>query len=852
MISGFYTSVDRHKNNLKYRGYDHDGKKIYNSYRYRPELFLESKDKDAEWKSLSGKPLESVRFDSMSECTKFIKQYEDIPSFHVYGNERHIPAFIQSQFPNKVEYDKRMIDILYIDIETAISETAGFSDPEIAEQEILTIAVKSSRCDTYVVWGLKDYSTSSSSIPHIKKEYRKFDTEFEMLENFLDWWSDPENTPDVVTGWNTTFFDIPYIINRITRVLGETQVKCLSPWKDISTRKVMMFGKEKISYTISGIQSLDYLDLFKKFTLNTYGQQESYRLDNIGEVVLGQRKIDYSDVGGLKELYELDFQRFVDYNIVDVELIERFEDKLGLIELVFTLAYLGGVNYTDTLGTVSIWDSIIFRKLANKKIAVPPSKRSEKQSYPGGFVKEVIPGMYDWVMSFDLNSLYPNIIIQYNMSPETLIRHSAITGTNPDKILNDPRKLTEDDNLAVAANGAVFSKTKQGFLPEIIEELYNNRKKIKGNMLGKQSEMESIKSEKREDNHSKLESLEKEVSLLDTEQMAIKILMNSLYGALGNQYFRYFDINIAEGITLTGQLIIRWAEKHVNEWLSKDFLKEDKIKDRIIAIDTDSVYLNVKDVVDKFQPKNPVKFLSEFGSKAIEPMLSKVYQELADFTCAYKNTMVMSRECIADRAIWTAKKRYILNVHNNEGVQYSEPKIKMMGIEAIKSSTPKVCRVAMKEMFKIMLSGDEKKTQKAIELFKTHFKTLPAHDIASPRGVTSVTKYYDSQSTYIKGTPMHCRASLVYNKRLEILGLENKYKSIQNGDKIKFVFLKKENPTGENVVAFLEELPEELELSRYIDYEMQFQKVFLDPIGLILNAIKWSAEERSSLDDFFC
>ena len=343
---------------------------------------------------------------------------------------------------------------------------------------------------------------------------------------------------------------------------------------------------------------------------------------------------------------------------------------------------------------------------------------------------------------------------------------------------------------------------------------------------------------------------EKEVTRLDTEQMAVKILLNSLYGALANRFFRYFDLQLAEGITLTGQLVIRWAEQHTNKWLSK-FLKDESPKDRVIAVDTDSLYINVDDIINKFQPNNPVDFLDKFGKEAVEPMLDKAFKQLGHITNAYKNTMVMSRECIADRGIWTAKKRYILNVINNEGVQYAEPQIKMMGIEAIKSSTPKVCRSAMKEMFKVMMSGNEDKTQRAIEMFREHFYSLPAHAIGCPRGITNLIKYYDSQTLYTKGTPMHCRAALVFNNQLKIHNLTKQYREIQGGDKIKFVFLKKQNPTGENVIAFTDKLPPELGLEKFIDYETQFEKSFLDPINLILKSIGWNAEPQASLETFF-
>jgi DNA polymerase elongation subunit (family B) len=237
------------------------------------------------------------------------------------------------------------------------------------------------------------------------------------------------------------------------------------------------------------------MELFKKFTYNTYGNQESYSLNHIANVVLGDKKLDYSEVGSLRDLYDEDYQMFVDYNIKDVELIERMEDKLGLITLVLTMSYLGGVNYSDTLGTTAIWDSIIFRRLARNKTAVMPSNNSKSDTYPGGYVKDPQVGMHDWVMSFDLNSLYPNLIIQYNMSPETLVRQSVVPNVNPDNILKNGKVDVPNDNLAVACNGSTFRRDKKGIIPEIVEELYNRRVEVKNEMLAKRSERELLLEE---------------------------------------------------------------------------------------------------------------------------------------------------------------------------------------------------------------------------------------------------------------------------------------------------------------------------------------------------------------------
>ena len=494
MISnGFYTSVDRFGNSLLYRGYDNEGKKIQKRIKYKPKLFIQSKNKNTEWKALDGTPVEPIVFDSMSEVRQFEKTYNSVGDFKLYGNTRHVPAFIQSVFPDEIRYSRNMVDVASLDIETSYGD--GFPDVNNPTNEILTIAYKSSKDSTYRIWGLKPYDETKCQLDHLKIEYRQFTNESSMLEAFIEFWANPENTPEVITGWNTRIFDIPYMVARMTYLLGESKTNLLSPWKKIDQRDVFIQGREHRTYEIKGIQHLDYMELFKKFTYNTYGNQESYSLNHIANVVLGDKKLDYSEVGSLRDLYDEDYQMFVDYNIKDVELIERMEDKLGLITLVLTMAYLGGVNYSDTLGTTAIWDSIIFRRLARNKTAVMPSNNSKSDKYPGGYVKDPQVGMHDWVMSFDLNSLYPNLIIQYNMSPETLVRQSVVPNVNPDNILENGKVDVPNDNLAVACNGSTFRRDKKGIIPEIVEELYNRRVEVKNEMLAKRSEREHLLEE---------------------------------------------------------------------------------------------------------------------------------------------------------------------------------------------------------------------------------------------------------------------------------------------------------------------------------------------------------------------
>ena len=843
-LLGFYTSVNRYGNSILYRGYDANGRRIQEKFKFRPVFYVDAKvPEKALHRTLDGTPVDPIRFDTMKESREYIDMYKEVPGYNIYGNDRHVVAFIQSEFPLTVQFHRNMLDVATLDIETAYDD--GYSEASLAENAIITITVKSGHSSECHVWGTKDYDAARSISTRYSIIYHQFRSEREMLADFIRWWSKPENTPDVLTGWNIRAYDVPYLVNRLARVLSDEAAKALSPWNMVETKEVSLKGKKQVLYELVGLPQLDYIDMFQKFAY-TYGNQESYKLGHIAHVVLGESKVDYSDLGSLTKLYEEDYQRFIDYNIKDVEIVDRLEEKLGLITLVTTMAYMGGVNYSDTMGTTAIWDAIIFRRLAAKNIVIPFMKESRTRDFVGGYVKEPHIGMHEWVMGFDANSLYPNIIVQYNMSPETYVDHISVPGLSPESILKTFQVEVPDSNLAVAGNGSCYRKDKRGIIPTIVDELYNKRIAIKETMLRYQKELETIsKADKIE--RSRVEGL---IARVETEQMAIKILLNSLFGAMGNKYFRYFNMNVAEGITMTGQLIIQLAETVVNNHISR-VLEDRSGTDRVVAGDTDSVYVCLVDLIAKFKPADPLAFLNTFAQESIVPQFSSAFAHLAKLTNAYTNRIVMKREAIADRAIWTGAKCYILNVLDSEGVRYAQPKIKMKGIAAVKSSTPAACRVELKRILNTIMTGDKRAMQSEIAAFRGKFNKLCPEEVAFPRGVSNITEYANASTIYKKGAPIHVRGSLLYNRHLKNKGLDKKNSMIANGDKIRFIYLKMPNPIRENVIAFPDRLPQELGLNGYVDYDMQFEKTFLDPLDIVLSSIGWTAEECSSLEGFF-
>lgn len=837
----FYTSVVRYGNSILYRGYNAHGKKIYKREKNFKPMFFTACQQETGWKSLDGLNIAPIEMDNMRHAKQWLEENSDVSGRKIFGSKNYIHQYISQRFPRDIDFKREFIDVGTFDIETEYED--GFPHPSEASQRILSITYKSSKSKLYHVWGYGDFDTEKSLIKPVR--YYRCRDEASLLEKFLTFWADESHCPDVITGWNMRFFDVPYLVNRTAKILGVEAIKRFSPWGMVDYRQITRQGRTEDAYDIKGIEQLDYLELFKKFGYS-YGPQESYKLNHIAYVVLGDKKLSFEESGSLKNLYKDDFQKYIDYNMKDVELIERFEDKMGLITLALTVAYKGGVNYSDTFGVTAIWESIIYRKLlSEKKVPFVTRPDAGKTKFAGGYVKEPQVGAHDWVVSFDLNSLYPNIIVQWNMSPETLVAQSEVTGV--DYYMEAP---SIEVPYAVAANGSTYRKDIDGVIPRIIEDYYGDRRSIKNMMLAAETSYQEEKTIE----------LEKEINRLNNRQMAIKILMNSLYGALGNQYFKYFDLRLAEGVTLTGQLAIQWAERHMNQAMNK-VMKTDNV-DYVIAIDTDSLYVNFGPMIEKLKPKDPVKFLDKICKEHFEPNLELAYENLFAKMNCHKQRMEMGREVIANRGIWTAKKRYILNVHNSEGVQYAQPKLKIMGIEAIKSSTPEVCRDKFKEIFDVIISGTEEDTQKFIREFKQEFKSLSPEKVAFPRSVSLVQTVYkngskhvipyaDKKSIYRKGTPIHVRGSLLYNKLIKDNKLSRKYEVVTNGSRIFFTYMKVPNSMQENVIAFPDVLPIEFKLNSYVDYDKQFDKTFLEPLTPILEAVGWTPEPVASLDEFF-
>ena len=834
----FYTNILAKGNNVFFRGFK-DGKRVSQKIDFKPSLYVKSNSKNTQYKSMWGEPLEKLNFDTISEARNFIKQYKDVENFHIFGNFNYGYQFINKVFPNTIDFDTSLLKIVTIDIETTTE--FGFPDPRSAQEEIILITLQDINTHKLTTFGCGPYDVKKPN-----SEYIKCEDEFDLLRKFINFWKN--DYPDIVTGWNCQLFDITYLSSRIMRVLGDKALNECSPWGFIRQYEVPTArNRTQLAFDWQGISVLDFMDLYKKFS---YTMVENYKLDTVAYEELGEQKLK-NPHATFKEFYTKDWDLFVDYNIRDVELVSALDNKRKIINLILTMAYDAKCNYVDIFSSVRTWDCILYNRLLKDNIIAhnPPAVSEEAdRSIMGAYVKEPDPKGYDWVVSFDATSLYPSIIMSWNMSPETLVDGKKFLSDDEKSIQRLINKevntdIIKEHDYTMAANGQCFSRDKKGIFPQLIEYYFGERQKAKKLMLEAQSMYEKSHDEK----------YLGVIASLNSKQMAAKILMNSLYGAMGNIFFRYYDIRVAEGITMTGQLIIRSVAKHLNEFVNKETGSEGV--DYSFYSDTDSTYITLDALVKKNlkgrSKQDIVNVLDKYCATQIEPTINTACDALAEYLNTYQRKIKFKREVIADRGIWIAKKRYALNVYNSEGVAYDPPKLKVLGMEIVRSSTPAPVRKALKEAVEITLTKDELTLRQFVSDLETRWHDLDPEDIAFPRGINGLKEYSDSNSIFRKGTPIHVRGALIYNHLIRSKGLDKQYQYINEGDKIKFVYLREPNPLGTHVITFAGEIPPEFKLKEYIDYDTMFEKSFIDPLTSLLSCIGWQVREQASLEGLF-
>ena len=1031
MSKKFYTNVEVRGDYILYHGYE-DGLPVKKKIPYAPHLFVPSQTK-TEWTAFSTKEyVKKKTFKGITDMREFIKQYEDVDNFNIFGCDNIIRQYIANEFQGDIVWDYYQTQIWFVDIETKVG--TGFAEPVHADQDIQLITMMDHHAKKVFTW---------STIPLVTKtlldefdiEFKYFESEKEMLKDFIVFWA--STRIDVISGWNSVPFDIPYIINRIKKVLSPQAANLLSPWKVLKERIVTEDERTYVTYDILGITHLDYLEIYKKF--NPSGK-ESFKLDHIAEIELGKNKLplpgdtfkeSYEGSGDEFELpseddifYDLKMKRyrrsqiseqletnpelqeeydtldkeirlahgenFIKYNIIDVHLLHELEVKMLQVRLAMQVGFMAKTNFGDVVSAMRVWESIIYSYFLDQKIVEDLKKvKKERKKIVGAFVLDPVPGKRKWTISIDATALYPSIMMQHNTSPESIVDMVDMTIEN---MLKGKHEGTVADGTMLSANGLVTSKETPGFISILIKRMFDLRKETKNHML----------------DLKKANAPEQEWRALDVSQGAFKIAANSFYGITAMAFFRYYDSRIAEAITSNGQVFIIKTKQYVDEIFTKIMGKSDeytfymdtdsvvgdtlvyvngekiKISDLFDQIQADSLvpysedtqnfvkpvtnmttlsfntktesveekpikhvmkhrvkkrmfkifalndsvnvtedhsvivkrdceyisvkpidmipgkdfvtnvfkektsnfqiedlgvqeidvfdievdenhnffandilvhnsaYINVDSLVQKYcQGKTDqeiVDYIESFVFKVLQPALNKKLSAFAKTMGVDDCKISFKLECIGNGHIQVAKKRYVFDILYSEGVRYDKPKMKVMGIEIVRSSTPSVVKDFLKEAVKICLSGTELDLQRFVKETKKKFMQLNYTAVSFPTGCNGLTTYSNNASIYNKGCPIHVRAALMHNHLLTKLGLDSKYQPIGDGDKIKYLMLKMPNPIHENVIGYIGKMPREFGLEKYIDYNTQFAKAFLAPLEKILDAIGWSAEEKVLLD----
>lgn len=845
-----YTNIATIGNKVFVRARTNDGGPVYVEEKYCPTYYIPVSAEDAPHathQGFDGTPLIPHMVDTIWEA----KEWKESRRSPVYGDIQPEYMVLSDTYgSHDVPYDPDRLYIWDIDIET--DSEGGFAVPEDPFQPVTAITV---------IWrhlgemGTVVYGTGAYT-PTADEFYVQCATEEELLLRFLDDFRAGGDYPDIVTGWNVQFYDIPYLVNRMKKLFTEETWIRISPLSRVQERNVILLGRSQQVIDIKGVAILDYLELYRKFT---YSQQESYRLDHIAHVELKRRKLSFKELGSLRRLYREDHQKFIEYNINDVKLVDELDQKLKLIDLVCSLAYVAKANFVDTFKQVRLWDIMIYHKLRadGKQIPPRPKVTQADDQGAGAYVKDPLTGLHKWVCSFDVASMYPHIIREWNLSPETKFREH-VGGLNV--VGDDGKDMPSDELIAhqidtsdikrrdmcMAANGVLTDRHREGFIPDMLKSLYDERIRFKG------LEKKAKAAYQTETDPDKKAQLKKDIAAYGNQQKVRKVNLNSAYGALGSCYFRYYDRALQEAVTITGQYIIRKVADNINTYLNALFKTTDH--DYIIASDTDSVYVQMEKVADLFASvgnKNGtvvrttqiVDALNLFCEKKIQPIINKTFEEIATYLNVHTPCLSMVRDVIADKAVWQAKKCYIMNVHDSEGVRYKEPELKMMGISAIKSSTPEIVREMITTALKMVMTGTQEEVWAHVKQSEAAFEQASFEDIAFPRSVNGLVKY----SGKAKGLPIQVAGALAFNRALERTGLSRTYEPIRDGEKIKFAYLRQPNPFFSHVMAAPHGCPPEWNIDQWLDHTIQFNKTFIEPLETILTCMGWSTKHEASL-----
>lgn len=821
-----------------------NGERIMTDVSFNPYLYVETTLK-SDATSIFETPLRKKIFKDTRVRNNYIKE---LGTNRVFENIRPEQQFLidtyckQNESP---EFSEHPLRIFYIDIEVYCPDY--FPTPEEASQPINVVTIYDSIDNKFYTWGTKKLSK-----PIDNCEYVYCETETILLQCMLNYVN--KSSPDIISGWNSEGFDMPYIINRVARVIDEEATKMLSPVRNIYSRMMTgAFGREQQRWYIMGVACVDYLDVYKKFSI---GLRESYKLDAIAERELGEKKVDYGNTN-LSALADDDWQTFVEYNVQDVNLLVKMEDKLRYLELLRMLAYTGLTTIESAMGTLSVITGATIIKARSKGLVVPTfiKDHSSAAKYEGAYVGEPQRGFQHDVISFDANSLYPNTMISLNLSPETKvgrITHKDDTHVHVTHITGKNFKLTHSkflefikkDNIAVTRAKILFSQNKKGIMPEIVDGIYQQRVEIKKEL--KKLKLKLSKLSKSDPNYK---SVKKLADQLDIKQFTLKILINTVYGYFGNKHAPIGDPEIARSITLTGQAVIKKSNDILREYINKNGTAG---PDPIIYNDTDSSYISINRLMRSagvpFHENGVVSSEAYTQSDHIEQHLNQQITKWSNTSLNSKDSrFVFKRECMSDVGIFLQKKRYVMRVLDDEGIPTN--KFKYTGVEVVRSTIPEPIKPYIKQIIETMMQTETRSTTNEVFLkaYET-FKNLDVEKYSFVMGLSDYEKYSTRCNGFVtcKGMPAHVKAAYHYNTLLEKLELTGKYEKIETGDKVRFFYVNQPNKFGINAIAYKYYYPEEFKNVFQPDIEKMFEKLIFSIIERFYDAVDWRLSKPSA------
>lgn len=826
------------------------GERITVSRTYYPYLYIETSGQHDEI-SLYNTKLKKKTFSSSKERRIFSEKDENK---RIYHNFTCSQQFLIDEFSSEIDnpdFVKHPLKIFYLDIETYSPDE--FPEPSLAKAPVNMITIYDNLSEKFHSFGLGEYDSHDNVIYHNCK------TEIVLLERFLDFFQ--KDYPDIVTTWNGEVFDIPYLVNRIGRVLGDDQAKKLSPYNNIISKEIFTkFGKKAEKFYIEGIANLDYMNVYKKFCPV---QRESYSLGSITSLELGESKIEYEE-SNLSSLADKNWKQFVDYNIQDVNLLVKLEEKLHYLNIIRSLSHVGLTNLETAMSTISIVaGAVAIQAKKNKKI-IPtfPHKEDDGVTIEGAFVSEPQRGFHDAVISFDANSLYPNLIRTCNMSPETKVGNleklddkTILHHVNGKKYTLTDEKLKvlmEKENLAVTKIGTLFSQKETGLVPQIIEENYKKRVDIKKEL--KKIKKELVNSEKNSKDYKQQKTRE---SILNNKQYALKILMNSIYGAFANNFFFLRDRDVARSITITGQSVIKKGSQIIEEFFVKNGIEKESLEKNspMVYGDTDSCHVSVQRLLEKNNIKllKKDKTLNSDAEKVIDNLEKYINEQITVWAKKELNSsspkIEFKRESICDVAIYIQKKRYVLHVIDEEGV--SCDKTKYTGIEVVRSTMTKQVKEFNKKIIETMIqTRDPSQTNIILEKIYEDFQTKDENNLSFVVGIKNYEKYSElcNELSTVKGMPVHVKAAYYYNYFLKKQSLIKKHETITSGDKIQYYYVQQPNQFAISVMAFKNRLPDEIKDLFPMDKEKQFEKLVLETMRKIFEPVGWEIREPGKMN----